>query len=70
LNGCIKIRVNIIPFFTSSSSFLTMAAWRGCVVEQPTVRLAAMKAAEEAMDFRVGGGGHAGAGEEVAIRQT
>jgi hypothetical protein len=43
-----------------------MAAWRGCAAEPPTVRLAVMEAAEEATDLRVGGGGHAGAGEEAA----
>jgi hypothetical protein len=32
-----------------------MVAWRGCVAEPPTARLAATEAAEEAMNLRVGG---------------
>jgi hypothetical protein len=36
LNRCIKIHANVISFLTSSSSFLTMTAWRGCPAEPPT----------------------------------
>jgi hypothetical protein len=48
-----------------------MAAWQGCVAEPSTAWRTATEAAEEAMDIRVGVEvGHAGVGEEAAIRQT
>jgi hypothetical protein len=49
---------------------LDLTSSRGCTVEPPPARLAAMEGVEEATNLRVEGRGCAGAGEETAIRGT